>query len=188
MIGRKLLAIFIMMVITQKALFAQDAAFSQFYANPLFLNPALSGSTECGRLHLNYRNQWPSISNAFVTYSISYDQSLDAINSGFGFLVMADQQGDAAYNRTMAGGSYAYTAKISNTALLSFGIKAAYYQEKLNWEKLIFADQINASTGSISASSGESRPDQTEISTVDFGAGLMLAFEDMFLLALAATT
>lgn len=185
MVSRKLLALFIMMVITQNALFAQDAAFSQFYANPLFLNPALSGSTECGRLHLNYRNQWPSISNAFVTYSVSYDQSLDAINSGFGFLVMADQQGDAAYNRTIAGGSYAYTAKISNSALLSFGIKAAYYQEKLNWEKLIFADQINTSTGGIAASSGESRPSQTEISTVDFGAGLMLAFEDMFFVGIS---
>jgi type IX secretion system PorP/SprF family membrane protein len=186
MVSRKLFVSFILMVIMQKFLFAQDAAFSQFYANPLFLNPALTGSTECGRLHLNYRNQWPSISNAFVTYSVSYDQSLEAINSGFGFLVMADQQGDAAYSRTSVGGSYAYTAKLSNSAMLSFGIKAAYYQENLNWDKLIFAEQINTSAGNIAARINERPPNQTNVSTVDFGAGLMLAFDDMFFVGLSA--
>ena len=38
---------------------AQDATFSQFYANPTYLNPALAGSGICPRVSLNYRNQWP---------------------------------------------------------------------------------------------------------------------------------
>ena len=53
---------------------AQDPAFSQFFANPLYLNPAMAGTDICPRLSLNHRNQWPSIGKTYVTYSASYDQ------------------------------------------------------------------------------------------------------------------
>src|SRR6186997_2334542 len=47
---------------------AQDPNFSQFFASPLTLNPALTGKFDgTFRLAGNYRNQWPSINNAFVT-------------------------------------------------------------------------------------------------------------------------
>ncbi|RLD70071.1 MAG: hypothetical protein DRI87_08855, partial [Bacteroidetes bacterium] len=81
---------------------AQDPEFSQFYANPLYLNPAMTGTAECARINLNYRNQWPSLTKAFITYNISYDQNVASINSGFGVLVMSDRQGDGALNTTMA--------------------------------------------------------------------------------------
>ncbi len=42
-------------------LYAQDAHFSQYYANPLYLNPAFAGSDICPRVTLNYRNQKPVI-------------------------------------------------------------------------------------------------------------------------------
>jgi len=38
---------------------AQDPTFTQFYANPVYLNPALAGSSGCPRIALNYRNEWP---------------------------------------------------------------------------------------------------------------------------------
>ncbi len=37
---------------------AQDAEFTQFYAAPLNLNPALTGAGKCHRITTNYRNQW----------------------------------------------------------------------------------------------------------------------------------
>ena len=58
---------------------AQDPQFTQFYANPLYLNPAFAGSTRCPRVGLNYRNQWPSLNKAYITESASYDQHFDAI-------------------------------------------------------------------------------------------------------------
>ena len=61
------------------ALNAQDIHFSQFYMSPLNLNPALTGVMNCNvRLVANYRNQWASVlkSNAFKTYSVSYDQRI----------------------------------------------------------------------------------------------------------------
>jgi len=39
---------------------AQDPNFSQFFASPLTLNPALTGKFDGNfRLAGNYRNQWP---------------------------------------------------------------------------------------------------------------------------------
>src|SRR5258708_16457777 len=56
---------------------AQDPAFSQFFASPLTLNPALTGKFS-GALRAagNYRNQWPQINNAFITSTISVDGNI----------------------------------------------------------------------------------------------------------------
>ena len=73
-----------------------DVAFSQFYANPLYLNPAFAGSKVCPRVSLNYRSQWPSLVSAFTTVSASYDQYIDALHGGVGAILMTDRQGDHA--------------------------------------------------------------------------------------------
>ena len=53
---------------------AQDPNFSQFFASPLTLNPALTGKFDgVYRVAGNYRNQWPTINNAFVTKTASID-------------------------------------------------------------------------------------------------------------------
>lgn len=166
--------------------YAQDPGFSQFYANPLFLNPALAGNTDCGRLNLNYRNQWPSISNAYETINASYDQNLSAINSGLGLSFLNDNQGDGAFNRTAVSGYYSYKLRVASEVDLSFGVKAAYYQEKISWEKLIFSDQIDPSTGSINTVSSETPPAKNQISAVDFGAGLLVGYSNMAFLGLSA--
>lgn len=173
------------MLVTVMTSFAQDPQFSQFYANPLFLNPAFAGSTECGRINLNYRNQWPGLSNAYSTYNASYDQSLSGINSGFGVLLMNDQQGDGALATTSASAYYVYKLKVSEPIMINFGVKAAYYQEKLNWDKLIFADQINSATGEISTTSSETQPSNFNISVVDFSVGTIMSYYDMFIIGVA---
>ena len=53
---------------------AQDPNFSQFFASPLTLNPALTGKFDGSvRVAGNYRNQWPTIENAFITKTVSLD-------------------------------------------------------------------------------------------------------------------
>jgi hypothetical protein len=44
---------------------AQDPQYSQFYAAPLYLNPAFAGATGQNRIGINYRNQWPAIDANF---------------------------------------------------------------------------------------------------------------------------
>lgn len=164
---------------------AQDAAFTQFYANPLYLNPSLTGNTECGRIHLNYRNHWPGMGKAYTTYAMAYDQSIPAINSGFGFLVMNDRQGDGAYNRTTAAGFFSYQLQLGSETMLSFGMKAAFYQEGVNWDKLVFADMIDPITGGIMVGN-ETQPDQPSVFAADFASGISLGVSDSFFVGFAA--
>src|SRR5262245_23261385 len=84
---------------------AQDPNFSQFFASPLTLNPALTGKFDgIFRVAGNYRNQWPSINNAFVTKTASADFHLlngylpDIDRWGVGALFMNDQNGNGALN------------------------------------------------------------------------------------------
>ncbi len=167
------------------SLYAQDPQFSQFYANPLFLNPAFAGATECGRLNFNYRNQWPALSKAFITYNISYDQNIPGINSGIGLLVMSDQQGDNALNRLNASGFYSYKLKLTSDFLLSFGVKATYYQESLNWQKFIFSDQIETTSGNHDKLSQETPPDNSTVTAIDFSAGTIFSYLDKFFVGVA---
>ena len=94
MIKRLIYCFFLILsIISGTMLKAQDPHFSQYYANPLYLNPAFAGTAVCPRMILNYRNQWPSISGNYVTYNASYDQHIDAINGGIGILVTTDTAG-----------------------------------------------------------------------------------------------
>ena len=56
---------------------AQDPHFTQYFASPLTLNPALTGLTQGDlRLAANYRSQWSSVSsNPYVTGTISFDMA-----------------------------------------------------------------------------------------------------------------
>src|SRR3954467_1285541 len=81
-------------------LFAQDPEFTQFYANPLYLNPAFAGVVRCPRFIMNYRNQWPGISGTYVSEHASYDQHIDAMSGGIGLMVMNDVAGAGGILKT----------------------------------------------------------------------------------------
>jgi type IX secretion system PorP/SprF family membrane protein len=92
---------------------AQDPEFTQFYANPLYLNPAFAGSTRCPRISLNYRNQWPALSGTFVTYSASYDQYVDVLGGGIGLLVLNDKAGEGTLTTSNISAVYAYQLNVT---------------------------------------------------------------------------
>ena len=92
--------------------YSQDPEFTQFYANPLYLNPAFAGTHICPRVSMNYRNQWPGISGAFVTYAASFDKHSNSLHGGLGLLVTNDQAANSLRSTTVSG-MYAYQLKIS---------------------------------------------------------------------------
>jgi len=128
---------------------AQDPIFTQFYANPLYLNPAMAGSNICARYGLNYRNQWPSTSANFVTQSFAYDQKFKAINGGFGVLAMHDQQGSNTLQTTSLAAIYSYHLKVNRKFTMMFGGQAQFAMKFLDWNKLTFGDMIDPRRGFI---------------------------------------
>lgn len=161
----------LVILVPGKELRSQDPHFSQFYANPLYLNPAFTGSNNCPRLTLNYRNQWPSISGAYVTYNASYDQYFDAISGGLGLLATSDRSGEGALNSSHYSLMYAYRLKVSRTFNINAGIQASYFQKSVDWTKLTFGDQIDPKWGFVNQTNEPSGV--YESSGVDFSAGLM---------------
>ncbi len=173
-----------MLVILTKNSFSQDPAFSQFYANPLYLNPALAGSAYAPRLILNYRNQWPKLDNNFVTYNASYDQYIPNISSSFGVLFNSDRAGGDLLTTTSFSGIYSYSLPVSRQSYLNFGLQASYFQKKLNWDALQFGDEIDPVRGFVYRSS-EPQPANTSLSYVDFSAGMAYSYADLFFAGVA---
>ena len=128
---------------------SQDPTFTQFYSNPVYLNPALAGTTGCPRFTLNYRNEWPQLTGNYVTYSAGYDSYVKDIKGGVALLAMYDQQAEGTISTTMLGGVYSYNWKVNRKVSFNFGVRAAYIQKYLDWDKLTFGDMIDPRRGFI---------------------------------------
>ncbi len=148
---------------------AQDPQFTQFYAAPMYLNPAFTGVTYEHRFVANYRNQWPGIKKAYQTYMTSYDYNLSDLNSGLGITVMQDRAGTAGLTHTQFGVNYAYHFKISKFAEIRMGANLNYNMKRLDFSKLKFNDQINSGSSiSLDAANYE------QLNFMDFAAGALL--------------
>lgn len=155
--------------------FAQDPEFTQYYANPIYLNPAFAGSAYGPRIALNYRNQWPNISGGFVTYAASYDQHFDVLSGGIGVQVMYDRAGDGELSTTMGSLMYSYMLRVNKKFAIKAGIQASVISKSIDFSKLLFGDMINPKLGFI-YSTKEVFPINGKYTidpVVDFSAGLM---------------
>ena len=94
--------------------FAQDPQYSQYYAAPLYLNPAMAGAELMGRVGFNYRNQWPSLDAQFTTFSAYYDTYLPEYNSGIGVHVMQDTEGASQLRSTSVSAMYSYELRLAD--------------------------------------------------------------------------
>lgn len=150
---------------------AQDPQFTQFYANPLYLNPAFAGTARCPRICMNYRNQWPALSGRYVTYSVSGDMHLDALAGGLGVIVTQDDQANGTLKTTNASLIYSYQAVINREFSLKFGLQATYMQKSLDVSNLNFGDMIDPRRGFV-WNTNEAIP-ATNKTAADFSAGLL---------------
>lgn len=156
---------------------AQDPEFSQFYSNPLLLNPAFAGTARGPRVVMTHRNQWPAMSGAFETQAVSYDQHFNSIQGGLGLVVMNDQAGQNTLTTTRITGMYSYQQAITRKLSLRMALEASYFQKALDWSNLTFGDMIDPRRGFIYET--QDTPRGETVKKVDFGAGL-LAFTEKF--------
>jgi type IX secretion system PorP/SprF family membrane protein len=135
----------VLIVATEGQVSAQDLQFSQYYAAPLYLNPGLAGINQQGRAGVNYRNQWPSIPNSFETFSAFIDYYLEDYSSSVGFIVTSDREGLVGLRSTTVGLQYAYEVYLNYDWAFRPGIQASYTLRDVNFDKLVFGDQLTAS-------------------------------------------
>ncbi len=167
-------------IVASTTAYAQDPAFSQFYANPLYLNPAFAGSNECPRANLNYRDQWPGIGRTYVTTSASWDKHINGIGGGLGILVAQDRAGDGNLNMTHIALQYSYRLKVNSAFAVKAGFEAAYRSIELRWGNLTFGDMIDPQLGFVYSTQEDIANNPTQKGYTDFSAGLLGYSENLF--------
>ena len=157
---------------------AQDPHFSQFFANPLYTNPAFAGSAVCPRVSLAYRDQWPSL-GAFKTFNVSYDQYFDAISGGVGLYIMSDRQSDY-YRINSAALIYSLRLKLSRDIYLNLAAQANITNNSLDWDELVFPDMIDTRFGVIHGQTLAERPSDLSHTFFDIGTGAVVFSENWY--------
>ncbi|MCL4281549.1 MAG: type IX secretion system membrane protein PorP/SprF [Flavobacteriales bacterium] len=155
---------------------AQDPQLSQFYAAPLYLNPALTGNTHQDRIGLNYRLQWPAIGPGYRTYAASYDHHSPGLHSGIGGMVMHDRSGSQGLSFTQMALSYAYEARLSRKRAIRGGLRAAYTSRSIDQRGMLFADQVIRDNAAASIEPTTF----VNASYFDFSAGLLYYSEQFW--------
>ena len=138
----KRLVFIVLLIATADICFSQDPQFTQFYSSPLYLAPSFAGSTKGKRIATNYRNQWPSLYKAFVSYSFSYDHYFHTVNSGLGILFLREQAGTGILSTTNVGLAYTYHIQLTHEWRVIPGTELSYTQKRLHFHKLTFGDQL----------------------------------------------
>ncbi len=145
---------------------AQDPAMSQFYANPLFMNPAMAGVEGLSKIYLGYRNQWPGTASPYVTYHASYEQYIEALQGGIGLHVINDRQGGGVINTMSMDAIYSYHLKVSRQLTVTGGFQASAGQRSMNPEGLVLPDELAGNPGVTLQAQSRLYPDFS----VGFGA------------------
>jgi type IX secretion system PorP/SprF family membrane protein len=150
---RKIFIILIILLIT-KNIDAQDPHFSQFFSSPLTLSPAFTGKFDGSyRIAGNYRNQWPTINNAFTTATGAVDfhimQNRIPSNDtwGLGFIGYNDNSANGAvkFNYFTASTAYHKGLDAEGYHQIGVGFQVTYANMLINTTDLKFEDQLTTS-------------------------------------------
>lgn len=175
-------ALFCMAYFLPGSLLAQDPAFSQFFASPLSLNPALTGKFNGSvRVAGNYRNQWPQIDNAFITSTVSIDGNIfgDRLPAGdawgIGAFAMTDKTASGILTSNYLSLSTAYQKALDENGWnqLGIGFQGTYATKRLDGTKLHFEDQLDQQGGWTIPSSEIINGHQIDLNYFDLNVGLL---------------
>lgn len=114
----------------------QDAQFSQYLFNGLYVNPAYAGYKSDFFVNAFHRSQWTGLNGAPQTTSIAADGAVADDRVGLGLLLQRDQIG--AQSTVAAYGNYAYRIQIGEdeNSRLAFGIGAGIVQSGIDGSRL----------------------------------------------------
>lgn len=172
------------------SLHAQDRLFSQFYASPLTLNPALTGAFEGKyRVSANYRDQWSKVMESpYTTFSTALDlrwriggnKSRHHDYAGVGVMFFNDKAGllDFSTTQISVSGAYHKALDIRNTQFISLGFQAGILQKNINYADVTFEDQFNGSSGYSNPT--DERLPENNYALADYSVGLNYVYSPKY--------
>jgi type IX secretion system PorP/SprF family membrane protein len=179
---KKQIHIFIFLVLITNVVAAQDPSYSQFFASPLTLNPALTGKFN-GDLRIagNYRNQWPTVNNAYITSSVSVDMPIlqDKIREGdrwgLGMMAMTDKTANGILTSNYFALSTAYHKTLDENGwhTIGVGFQATYANRTLDGPRLHFLDGLQIDGTWLPSASEPVNLQVVTASYVNMNAGIL---------------
>jgi type IX secretion system PorP/SprF family membrane protein len=137
----KIITTIVMAFLSLSAYAQQDAAYSMYFFNPVYVNPAYAGSREVLSGSLVNRSQWVSMPGAPTSQSLTIHSALRNSRIGLGFQVNNDKLGPM--KNTGITGTVAYHLPITKKAKLSFGMSGSLSNLRINWDQININDNYD---------------------------------------------
>ncbi|MDB5284936.1 MAG: type secretion system rane protein PorP/SprF, partial [Bacteroidota bacterium] len=120
----------------------QDAEFSMYHFNGLYLNPAYAGSHEVLNATAMYRDQWLKIPGAPQTASVAVNSPLKNDRIGLGLIYTYDRIGVTKTNSLNVDFAYRVPVGKNKKIKLCFGLSAGFdnYRANLNGVAVVDAN------------------------------------------------
>lgn len=174
----------ILFVLTLISASAQDIHFSQFWMQPLYLNPANAGMFDGQyRAGAMYRQQWRAVPVPYRTVSIMGDARFDNVirgkaDGGAGIIFNNDVSGDSKYTINQAYIPVSAVKTISSDSALSVsaGLAPGISNIAFRTDKLTFDKQWDGDIYNPSLSTGENFPSLSR-TYFDVSAGITLQYK-----------
>lgn len=166
---------------------AQDPRFSQFYANPLHLNPAMTGAFEGQfRFSVNYRDLYSSIlaNKPYRTLTAGIEIKSPVARrdfATFAISAMRDKAGQSNFQRTRLNIGGSFMKQLDGGRFnrggqfLIVGAQLGAGQRSYNYNDLWFTEQFDAGSASVNygADNGEAFDRASTNIFLDFNAGIL---------------
>ncbi len=114
----------------------QDAQYSQYIFNGIYINPAYAGYRERININATYRNQWTGVNGAPKGFTLAADALMPNERVGLSLVMSTEQLG--AQKNISAFANYAYRLPLNEeeTSKLAFGLGLGVMQSGLNGDML----------------------------------------------------
>ena len=163
-------------VFVSSAVLAQDPHFSQYFSNPVYLNPAFAGYNGCPTVHTAYRNQWPKISGNFQSANVSFDMMLGK-RHGIGINYLYDNAANTLESHGLSL-IYAPVFRVFNNQLaISPAVEMAWGYRKLDTNNRTFGNMIDPRYGFVYPI--DSAAEKNHRSLFDLTTGLLLTWKGL---------
>ncbi|MDQ7949392.1 MAG: type IX secretion system membrane protein PorP/SprF [Pedobacter sp.] len=133
---RKLAQIILWLGLAVPSFAQQDAQYSQYIFNGIYINPAYAGYRERININATYRNQWTGVEGAPKSFALAADALMPNERVGLSLMVGTEQLG--AQKNISAFANYAYRFPINEeqTSKLAFGLGLGVLQSGLDGNML----------------------------------------------------
>jgi type IX secretion system PorP/SprF family membrane protein len=153
-----------------------DPHFTQNYTYPMYINPALAGSSDGEyRVSAIYRTQWGSISNPYRTIGASFDTRTNK-NIALGASLLNQSAGDGGFNYLTAYATVAYTGVKfgkDNNHHIVLAMQGGIINRRVDESKFKWGEQWNPVTGYNASNPTTESFARTSSTTLDVGAGAL---------------